>query len=264
MRPMDERFVFEGDELRIGEFVFRLGYDFASDAWKSAPEGCFLMFKPRTMLEEYDRFFSSRAGDFPFRAIFEIGIWDGGSTASWFEYFQPDKLVAVDLLHREDSEYFRRYVASRGIADRVKTHWGVDQGDEDQLREIVDAAFAGPLDLVIDDGSHLLEQTTTSFQTLFPRLRPGGLYVIEDWNWELNPKFREPDHPFATHDGLVGLIADLSRITGNSSTIRSMTIYRGFVAVERGYGLEGTTFDLQHHVPGLPEKLDRESRGAPT
>ena len=79
--------------------------------------------------------------DPPFRAIFEIGIWDGGSTAFWFEYFQPDKLVAVDYLGREDSEYFRSFVDARGIADRVKTYWGVDQGDSGAGAEIVDAEF---------------------------------------------------------------------------------------------------------------------------
>ena len=256
---MDERFVFGEDELRIDEFVFRLGYDHASDAWKSAPEGCFLMFKPRHLLEEYDRFASSRADGSPVRAIFEIGIWDGGSTAFWFEYFQPDKLVAVDLLHRQDSDYFRRYIESRGVADRLKTYWAVDQGDVERLCEIVDAEFTGPLDLVIDDGSHFLEETRASFQTLFPRLRAGGFYLIEDWDWELNPKFREPDHPFATRDGLVGLVADLSRITANSPLIRSMTIYHSFVAVERGPAWAGEPFDLQEHVPEVHVKLDVES-----
>ena len=38
-----------------------------------------------------------------------------------------------------------------------------------------------PLDLVIDDASHLYGPTMASFEVLFPRLRPGGLYVIEDW-----------------------------------------------------------------------------------
>ena len=40
------------------------------------------------------------------------------------------------------------------------------------------------LDLVIDDASHLLPETTASFNVLFPRLRAGGLFVIEDWSWQ--------------------------------------------------------------------------------
>ncbi len=252
---MDERFAFGEDELRIDELVFELGYGYASDAWKSAPPDRFLMFKPQGLLERFDGFFTSRPDDSPIRAIFEIGIWDGGSTAFWFEYFQPDKLVAVDFLGREDSDYFRSYVERRAIGDRLKTYWSVDQGDTERLSEILDEEFAGRLDLVIDDGSHLLEETRASFQTLFPRLRKGGLYMLEDWNWELMPEFREPTHAFAKRDGLVGLVEDLVRVTGSSHAVRSITIDRGFVAVERGSMPPGSAFDFEQLLSGLPVKL---------
>jgi hypothetical protein len=39
---------------------------------------------------------------------------------------------------------------------------------------------AMPLDLVSDDASHLLRETRASFNALFPRLRSGGEYIIED------------------------------------------------------------------------------------
>lgn len=35
----------------------------------------------------------------------------------------------------------------------------------------------------MDDCSHRYEATRASFNELFPRLRPGGLFVIEDWPW---------------------------------------------------------------------------------
>ena len=220
------------------------------------------MFKPRSMLEMFDRFFSSRPDDSPIRSIFEIGIWDGGSSAYWFEYFQPDKLVAVDFMKREDSDYFRGYVDRRGIADRLKTYWDVDQGDAGTTAgNSSTPSSTGPLDLVIDDGSHLLEETRTSFETLFPRLRKGGLYVVEDWNWELAPRFHEPDHPFAERDGLVGFVADLARVVGSSWTIPSLTICPGFVAVERGSMPEGEAFDLEERLSGLPVKPDPDKRG---
>jgi hypothetical protein len=48
----------------------------------------------------------------------------------------------------------------------------------------VDDHLAGrPLDLVVDDASHLVGPTRASLNTLLPRLRPGGFYIIEDWSW---------------------------------------------------------------------------------
>jgi hypothetical protein len=251
---MDQRFRFNEDELRIDDLVFRLGYKLASDAWKTPHEGHFLLFKPRPLLQKFDEFFAARP-DFQPRNIFEIGIWDGGSTVFWSEYFQPEKLVAIDWLQRQDSEYFQHYVRSRGAQDRVKTCWGVDQGNAEGLREIVAREFTGPLDLVLDDGSHLPEETTTSFETLFPCLRVGGVYVIEDWNWELLPEFREPGHVWASTDGLVGLVTDLARLTGSSQVVGSLTVCPNFVAVERGLGLpDDGELDLDAYVRSLPQK----------
>jgi hypothetical protein len=48
--------------------------------------------------------------------------------------------------------------------------------------------FSAPLDLVIDDASHIYGPTKASFQALFPLLRPGGLYLIEDWAWAHWPR----------------------------------------------------------------------------
>ena len=45
------------------------------------------------------------------------------------------------------------------------------------------------------DASHWLEETRTSFEILFPRLRPGGVYVIEDWGWGLFPFSSPPTSP---------------------------------------------------------------------
>ncbi len=51
------------------------------------------------------------------------------------------------------------------------------------VRQIIDDEFGSePLDLVTDDASHLLDLTRISFETLFPRIRPGGVFIIEDWN----------------------------------------------------------------------------------
>jgi len=72
----------------------------------------------------------------------------------------------------------------------LRLFFGVDQADRARVAAIARDEFRGaPLDLVVDDASHGLDETRVSFETLFPLLRPGGVYVIEDWNWQLKLAF---------------------------------------------------------------------------
>lgn len=127
-------------------------------------------------------FFVEFSAEFRGGTIFELGIAEGGSTALLSIVAEPDELVAVDL-ERNRLAALDEFLEQRGLVDRVKAHYGVDQADRQQLGEIATSEFGDRrLDWVIDDASHQLAPTRTSFETLFPRLRPGGVYTIEDWN----------------------------------------------------------------------------------
>src|SRR5262249_16520894 len=127
--------------------------------------------------------------------LLELGIFGGGSMALWFECFRPRKHVGIDIKRSTDSDYFRWFVASRHAERRLSTYWSTSQDDTSALRRIVEGDFDGHLDLAIDAASHFYEPTRASFEFLFPFLRPGGLYIIEDWAWahwpdvDLSPKF---------------------------------------------------------------------------
>jgi predicted O-methyltransferase YrrM len=115
-------------------------------------------------------------------AIFELGIAEGGSTALMALLAEPRKLIAVDL-EPSPLTALSEFLDRRGLTDTVRPHYGVDQADRARLVEIARADLAGDaLDLVVDDASHMLAETRASFDAVFPFLRPGGLYVIEDWN----------------------------------------------------------------------------------
>ena len=112
----------------------------------------------------------------------ELGIASGGSAALTALVAPPRKLIAVDL-KPDRVEALDELIAERGLGERLRLHYGVDQADRERLAAILDEEFGDePLGLVIDDASHRLDETRASFETLFPRLRPGGLCVIEDWN----------------------------------------------------------------------------------
>lgn len=186
------------------------------------------------MIDEYESFWSSRPF-FETHHIFELGIWEGGSIAFWSEYFRPKKHVGIDIKHKQDSKYFQRYITSRRLGERIKTYWGTKQEDSKKIRQIVENEFSGPLDLVIDDASHMYEFTKISFETLFPFVRSGGLYVIEDWAWSHWGEFQELSHPWSRRTPLTKLIFELVEATGSSrALIGSVSIFQGFVVIERG------------------------------
>ncbi len=106
---------------------------------------------------------------------------------------------------------------SSGSTTIVSVYYGVNQADTARLAEIVRDEFAGvPLDLVVDDASHLFDETRASFNALFPHLRPGGSYIIEDWSWPHrwfvfpNPSYRAvtPVSAFALELALVAACDD--------------------------------------------------------
>ena len=135
------------------------------------------VFKPRTEVEQFIELLEALQ---PQRVV-ELGVFHGGSTALIAQVARPRCLVAIDK-RPLPSKALEDYLGRSEVGERVRLYGGVDQADRVRLVEIVDEAFdGGRIDLVIDDCSHLYEATRASFSELFPRLRPGGLYVIEDW-----------------------------------------------------------------------------------
>ena len=98
--------------------------------------------------------------------ILEIGIDKGYSLKTWKEYFPHADITGIDII---DLIYMEE--------ERVHVLQG-DQRDTDFLKKVNDAY--GPFDIIIDDGSHHNEDMKGSFEYLFPLLKQGGLYIVED------------------------------------------------------------------------------------
>jgi len=192
-----------------------------------------VLWKSPALVAQYEAFWAREPG-FTADHVFELGVWKGGSLAFWAEALMPKRLVGIDLAPASPSAAFDRYAAAR--ADHLRVRWGTDQSDRRQVREILDTDFDGPIDLAIDDASHLYGPTRTSFETIFPHLRPGGLYILEDWAWAHWIEFQPPTSPFAGQIPLTRLVSELVAIAGTADIVRRLTVQQGFVAVERGAG----------------------------
>jgi hypothetical protein len=87
---------------------------------------------------------------------------------------------------------------------------------------------------VIDDASHAYAHTRRAFEVLFPLLRPGGWYAIEDWSWDLGLGREHPEE-MKKAPPLSPLVLELVRRAGSDPRIvRRVRVEQGIAFVERG------------------------------
>lgn len=173
------------DDVSLDDLAVR----FESDKW-----GELHWYTPH-----YDRHFAALR-DEPIQLL-EIGIggYDdptagGGSLQMWQRYFRRGLIHGLDI-H-----------AKKVTGPRIRTVQG-DQNDPAFLAEL--AGRIGPLDVVIDDGSHVNEHVLTSFHALFPKLRDGGVYVIEDLQTSYWPSYQGSNRDFDSTRTSVGFLKSL-------------------------------------------------------
>lgn len=115
-------------------------------------------------LTKYQRLFA------PFRdmpiTVLEIGVYDGGSLHLWEDYFPRATIVGIDI-----NPGCKKYEGGRRIVEIAS------QSDETVMRMIGSRYLPT---IIIDDGSHRADHIRVSFEALFPSLRSGGIYIVED------------------------------------------------------------------------------------
>jgi len=114
----------------------------------------------------YDRHFS-RFRDTEVNVV-EIGVCGGGSLQMWKDYFGPSaKIYGVDIdpkckgLEEENVEIFIGDQANRGFLESLTVK-------------------IPRVDILIDDGGHMMEQQINTFEVLFPHIDKNGIYLCED------------------------------------------------------------------------------------
>ena len=208
----------------------------------------FILGKSRSMIEGMMK--STEALDV--RAVIDVGVYKGGSVVFLNEVFHPQKLVAIER-NPVDVPPLTRYCSDPMRIDRLRIFLGVDQADQAALDRICRHEFGDqPLDLVVDDASHFFEETRSTFRALFPRLRPGGIYIIEDWAWAHWPgdywqKERGGDY-FRRKLPLSNLLVELMLLcAGSPELVRNVTFNPDVIYVERGHGPLDPGFELSDH-----------------
>jgi SAM-dependent methyltransferase len=146
-------------------------------AWIESELGPVPNFKGVRYLSEYLRLFGDQLDGV--QRIVELGVAEGASLLAWSRLCPAALCVGVD---RQWPTALESAIGRLGLAKRLEL-FACDHNEPERIA----SAIPDDVDLIIDDGSHLLEPTRRCFLTLFRKVRPGGWYCIEDWGagyWE--------------------------------------------------------------------------------
>jgi hypothetical protein len=163
----------------------------------------------------------------------------------WKAWFPRARVCGLDL-----------YDKSALQEDRIRIFQG-SQDDPAVIERLV--AETGPLDVVIDDGSHYVPHVLRTFELLFPHLREGGVYAAEDLQTSYWPKFGgslDPDGrdtSMAAFKRLADGLNHAERIgyqpTPLDRNVRAVHFYHNLVFVERGPNDEGSNILRENVAP---------------
>lgn len=186
----------------------------------------------------YTRWYSHHLRDLRRKRItlLEIGIGGGQdptrggrSLRMWRDYLRKAKIFGIDL-------HEKRLAGLEPHVEMLRA----DQSSQRDLLAVLE--HTGTPDVVIDDGSHIGEHVWCSFETLFPAVRPGGWYVVEDLHTSFLEGFGSTERwPIGVALEAVLAVQDLSpaltrlqRTSGSIFTgISEVHIYPGIVFIRK-------------------------------
>lgn len=202
------------DECLLDDVPFTVGKGNFS-ALKTTDDNIFVL-KGRSFFDKYDGYL----GPLVPRNVLEVGIFEGGSAILLADKWNEAKIVGIDI--RDPNPSVTRHIAKMGFADRISLHYNVSQNDTGRVNAILDKEFGEePIDVVIDDCSHLYDLTKATFNNVFPRLKPGGYYVVEDWAWAHWRDWQDGSKGWPDQPALTNLLFEVTMISASSSWLIS-------------------------------------------
>jgi len=114
----------------------------------------------------YERHLERFRGSAP--VMLEIGVAGGGSLPMWKDYLGPGaKVIGIDI--------------EPGCKVHEAENIEVFIGSQDDPALIKQVLHKYPrIDIVLDDGSHLMSHQIRSFELIYESVAPNGVYLVED------------------------------------------------------------------------------------
>ena len=122
-------------------------------------------------MDFYEKWFAPMKND-KFNFL-EIGYLLGQSARTWLEYFPNAQIYYIEKKLKKAIYHPRMHFAR------------IDQTDEGLSNLFPDDFFT----VILDDGSHMTSAQQKAFSLLWPKLKTGGVYIIEDINTSFRPRY---------------------------------------------------------------------------
>jgi SAM-dependent methyltransferase len=177
---LDYRFIVHYEKGQ-GTLLAKLCDKYGSDKGQVRTTGHPYRFAAHTYTDFYSRLFDHCRSSV--QRVFECGLGTnnpgfpgsmlangqpGASLRAWRDYFPNSEIFGADI---DRSVLFEE--------DRIRTYY-VDQLAPDAIASMWSSIGVGDFDLIVDDGLHTFDGGRCLFESSFDKVRPGGLYVIED------------------------------------------------------------------------------------
>lgn len=115
----------------------------------------------------YIHVYESLLNDYTYKPInfLEIGISYGSCLEMWTNYFDQNSVIfGLDIV---DIQIFK---------DFGRIYYGDSKSEEVRDKFFKDEIF----DVIIEDGEHTIPSQIKTFEVYYPKLKSGGIYIIED------------------------------------------------------------------------------------
>ena len=211
--------------------------------------------KPREIWEAFQPHLQ-RFRDLPVRVL-ELGVARGTSVKTLATYFHRGQILGVD-----------KSVEGVDVAGYPNvTLRECDQRDLRRLAGVCNEFAPHGFDIIVDDASHIGTYTMACYRLLFPVVRPGGLYFVEDWGtgymdqetWGDGAAYVPPTHigkqgdyyrQIKSHDfGMIGFVKTLpDDLCHDGTHIAKITYTKHLVIIEKERALADTPTDYMFPV----------------
>ena len=165
--------------------------------------------------------------------ILEFGVFHGGSLQMWKKYFgKKARIIGVDINPK-----------CKDLTEKQIEIYIGDQENRTFLRKL--AKEIGEVDIVIEDGGHTMKQQINTFEEIYPIVKKGGIFLIEDLHtsyWaEYGGGYKKKDsfieyskdlidkiHAWHTPDNKKPMIDDMT------TSVKAMHVYDSIIVFDKG------------------------------